>query len=263
MPELGTAAFLRGSPRTAALAATVDNGPGDLGYVHLVTAAIGREPAPSGVRLLANGRGAMAASLEAAYLWVRLNLDRVRRHLLRPGPSLPYTGQGPFPSLDVVVTPLYEKDQGSMGAAFALAMLAFLLDRGLRRDVAVCAEVDVRGRLWPVGGVAAKAKAFAKVGVTTVIVGRRSTCLDLRRVGVQLVVCDTVWDLLNRCFLPEPHRCHRLEATGQQSALRSGACHLAWPALTALSACLMPTLQWMMGREETMRGRRHSTWAGR
>jgi len=64
------------------------------------------------------------------------------------------------------------KDGPSAGAAIAVALASLLLDRPVRRDVAITGEVDVHGRLSAIGGLDVKLETAANAGCSTVIIPR-------------------------------------------------------------------------------------------
>lgn len=216
---LHAAPFLSGAPPTAAIAATVEAT--GKGFVQLVTTALA-DPPPGGVgqggqrqrmQLIANARGDMTASCEAAYLWLRLNIREVcaRVRGLTAGRSrfLELRDGGP-PLVTVNVAPLYDKAHGSMSLAFAASMAAAVVQWPLRKEVALLAEVDIRGHLVPVGGLPGKAKALHAVGVKTLLLARgsadRAELRALQSSFPMVLECDTIREAFSKCFVPAPRQ---------------------------------------------------------
>lgn len=66
------------------------------------------------------------------------------------------------------------KDGPSAGGAIALALASALSQKPIRRDVAMTGEIDTRGRITAVGGIAIKLEAAADAGCTTCIVPKQN-----------------------------------------------------------------------------------------
>ncbi|NTW36195.1 MAG: AAA family ATPase, partial [Syntrophobacteraceae bacterium] len=64
------------------------------------------------------------------------------------------------------------KDGPSAGGAIALALASLFAGRIVRRDVAMTGEIDIKGRITGVGGLAAKLETACNAGCSTVIIPR-------------------------------------------------------------------------------------------
>jgi ATP-dependent Lon protease len=62
------------------------------------------------------------------------------------------------------------KDGPSAGGAIALALASLFAERTIRRDVAMTGEIDTKGRITGVGGLAVKLETAANAGCRTVII---------------------------------------------------------------------------------------------
>lgn len=200
--------YIRRSPPTSVLAAAVGADDGH-GIVHLITTTVEPQGAGPGLRLLGNAHPDMHASCEAVHAWVRLNMEAICRRycLARDGGAETYRryARG-LPPVKISVRPLLEKANGSMGAGFGVSLIATLLGRQVRHDVSVTGGVSMRGDLGDVGSLGAKARALGRVGVTELLVGEATEHENLGRTGVRRVDCASMWDVLDRCFLPDTTR---------------------------------------------------------
>jgi DNA polymerase III delta prime subunit len=66
------------------------------------------------------------------------------------------------------------KDGPSAGGAIALALASLFADRAIRRDVAMTGEIDTKGRITGIGGLAVKLETAANAGCRTVIIPKEN-----------------------------------------------------------------------------------------
>ncbi|MHC1742178.1 MAG: S16 family serine protease [Syntrophobacteraceae bacterium] len=66
------------------------------------------------------------------------------------------------------------KDGPSAGGAIALALASLASAKRIRRDIAMTGEIDTKGRITAVGGLAAKLEAASSAGCRTVIIPREN-----------------------------------------------------------------------------------------
>ena len=93
-------------------------------------------------------------------------------------------------------------DGPSAGAAMAVAAVSALTGRPVDGSAAVTGEIGVQGRVLPVGGVPAKIEAARRAGLQRVIVPRENAMERFGDAGVQVILADTVQQVLSLLLLP-------------------------------------------------------------
>lgn len=93
-------------------------------------------------------------------------------------------------------------DGPSAGAAMAAAAVSALTGRPTDGSAAVTGEISVTGAILPVGGVPAKVEAARRAGLSRVIIPRENAMERFRKAGVQVILADTIEDVLSEMLLP-------------------------------------------------------------
>ncbi|MBN1680600.1 MAG: endopeptidase La [Anaerolineae bacterium] len=100
------------------------------------------------------------------------------------------------------------KDGPSAGITLALALISALVQRKVRRDVAMTGEITLRGRVLPVGGVREKILAAHRAGVRTVLLPKRNE-KDLTEIPkrvlkeLTIILVKTMDEVLEQALLSE------------------------------------------------------------
>ena len=94
------------------------------------------------------------------------------------------------------------KDGPSAGVTIAISLLSLLKDKPARRDVGVCGEITLSGKILPVGGIREKVLAAQRAGVNTIALPLHNKA-DVENLpaefgsGTEIVFVHTISDLLN------------------------------------------------------------------
>ncbi|SMC27370.1 ATP-dependent Lon protease [Desulfacinum hydrothermale DSM 13146] len=99
------------------------------------------------------------------------------------------------------------KDGPSAGITIAVSLLSLLMQRPVRRDVAMTGELTLSGRLLPVAGVREKILAAQRAGVSTVIFPQRNES-DIRLLeedvlmDIDVVLAEGIEQILDKVLEP-------------------------------------------------------------
>ena len=93
-------------------------------------------------------------------------------------------------------------DGPSAGAAMAVAAVSALTGRPVDGSTALTGEISVHGQILPVGGVPAKAEAARRAGLSRVLTPRENAMERFRHADIQVVLVDTVQQVLSLMLLP-------------------------------------------------------------
>ncbi len=101
------------------------------------------------------------------------------------------------------------KDGPSAGVTMATAIASLLINRPIRRDVAMTGEITLRGKVLPVGGIKEKILAARRAGILTVILPRKNETdlLDIPeeiRKEMKFILVDTADKVLENALVPLP-----------------------------------------------------------
>jgi Lon-like ATP-dependent protease len=83
-----------------------------------------------------------------------------------------------------------------------VAAVSALTGRPVDGSAAVTGEISVQGKVLPVGGVPAKAEAARRSGLARVLAPRENAMERFRHADIQMVLVDTVQQVLSLMLLP-------------------------------------------------------------
>ena len=118
------------------------------------------------------------------------------------------------------------KDGPSAGITIATAMASALLQRPMRRDVAMTGEITLRGRVLPVGGIKDKILAARRAGITHVLLSslNRKDLTEVPRTlqrGLEFHCCETVREVIEQALVPEPSTASKKRRAVPRSGARA------------------------------------------
>lgn len=100
------------------------------------------------------------------------------------------------------------KDGPSAGVTMATAMISAMTGNAVRRDIAMTGEVNIRGRVMPIGGLKEKVLAARKIGVKKVILPVDNApdldeIPDYCKKGMDFVLADDMSQVLKNALVEE------------------------------------------------------------
>jgi ATP-dependent Lon protease len=101
------------------------------------------------------------------------------------------------------------KDGPSAGVTMASAIASLLINRPIRKDIAMTGEITLRGKVLPVGGIKEKILAARRAGILTVILPKKNET-DLQdippeiRKEMKFILVETADKVFENAFVPKP-----------------------------------------------------------
>lgn len=106
-------------------------------------------------------------------------------------------------------------DGPSAGIAMAIAIYSAIKDIPVSNDIAMTGEISIRGRIKPVGGVAAKVEAARIAGVKKVLIPRENWQETFESCGVEVIPVDDVNQVVELIFNRRTTEEFRITPPGQ------------------------------------------------
>ncbi len=94
-------------------------------------------------------------------------------------------------------------DGPSAGIAIAMAVYSAVMNIPVRNDIAMTGELSIRGRVKPVGGVAAKVEAAKLAGINKVLVPRENLQESFTDIGIEVIPVDDIAQVIEHTFSSE------------------------------------------------------------
>jgi Lon-like ATP-dependent protease len=91
-------------------------------------------------------------------------------------------------------------DGPSAGIAIAAAVYSAILNIPVSSDIAMTGEISIRGKVKPVGGVAAKVEAAKLAGITRVLVPRENWQEMFNDIGIEVIPVDDIGQVIELTF---------------------------------------------------------------
>jgi len=91
-------------------------------------------------------------------------------------------------------------DGPSAGIAIAAAVYSAILNIPVSNDIAMTGELSIRGKVKPVGGVAAKVEAAKIAGINKVLVPRENWQEMFNDVGIEVIAVDDIAQVIEHTF---------------------------------------------------------------
>ncbi len=93
-------------------------------------------------------------------------------------------------------------DGPSAGIAIAAAIYSAIFNLPVNNDIALTGEISIRGKVKPVGGVAAKVEAAKLAGINKVLIPRENWQETFENMGVEVIAVDDITEVMNHTFHP-------------------------------------------------------------
>jgi ATP-dependent Lon protease len=148
-----------------------------------------------GIKITGNVGKVMEESSTAAVSFIKANADKL-------GITTDFEATEVHIHIPEGATP---KDGPSAGVTMATAVISALTDRPVKNDIAMTGEINIRGRVMPIGGLKEKVLAAKRVGVKTVIIPEDNAA-DLEEIpdyakdGLTFVLADTMETVLKNAL---------------------------------------------------------------
>ncbi len=91
-------------------------------------------------------------------------------------------------------------DGPSAGIAIAAAVYSAVLNTPVSNDIAMTGELSIRGKIKPVGGVAAKVEAAKLAGINKVLVPRENWQETFNDIGIEVIPVDDIAQVIDITF---------------------------------------------------------------
>ncbi len=112
-------------------------------------------------------------------------------------------------------------DGPSAGIAIAAAVYSAIMNISVRNDIALTGELSIRGKVKPVGGVAAKLEAAKIAGINKVLIPRENWQETFSDIGIDVVAVDDISQVIENIFNQE------LQSQGEVPVQKTAASVLA------------------------------------
>jgi len=91
-------------------------------------------------------------------------------------------------------------DGPSAGIAIAAAIYSAIFNLPVSSDIALTGEISIRGKVKPVGGVAAKVEAARQAGINKVLIPKENWQETFEDIGIEVVPVDDITEVINHIF---------------------------------------------------------------
>ena len=100
------------------------------------------------------------------------------------------------------------KDGPSAGVTMATAIISAMIGVPVRCDVAMTGEINIRGRVMPIGGLKEKVLAAKRIGIKTVIIPVDNAAdldemPDYAKEGIDFVLAEDIHKVLDNALVKE------------------------------------------------------------